>query len=384
MTRFRNQARRKSSRFSTAAGAAVLSTLMRKAKRSRRVHSRTKTKTQKDPDDTAEVHSGISGANLRYSLGRAYSKQCFGTSMVLIENSQFFGVNQIGKQRCADIWVANTANQCLLGDAESVAGDTLYGEGAVGLLDMQPNSGQTGGSYFQPDPVPNHDRIFVSNVSFIMDISNLSSASCILDIYFLQCLQNTNKSPFQTFSDELLTLNGNKAANTYPPAGSITCQAGALDVSFVGARPGKIFKQTWKILGVHNILMGGSTAEHLVVNINTNYMVDRSKILNANNLAADDKTIIQAEISRNYLQGGTIACMAIWRGQSVIADFAADYATWAQTQLAFSMMKKTTLRPVEASAGRIGVAIGHSGLPTAGPLKFVNTEDAAVAPVIAL
>jgi len=382
MSRFRNQVRRKSSRFSTAAGAAVLSTLMRKAKRSRS-YSRTKTKNQKDPDDTAEVHSGISGANLRYSLGRAYSKQCFGAAQVLVENSQFFGVNQIGKQRCADIWVANSSAQCLVGDTEVAGGDVNYGEGSVGLLDMQPNGGQTGGTYFTADVQPNHDKIFVSNVSYIMDISNLSSLSAIVDIYFVQCVQNTNRSPFQAFSDELLTLNGNKAASVYPGTGTISGQAGALDVSFVGARPGKVFKESWKILGVHNILMGGSTAEHLVVNINTNYMVDRAKIYAANAMVADDKVPIATDITRNYLQGGTIACMAIWRGQSVISDSFGDFATWGQAQLSFTMMKKTTLKLVEASAGRIGTAIGFSGVTTGGTLKFVNTDDQPVAPVIA-
>lgn len=349
-----------------------------------RSYTRTMTKKE-DPDDSGEVHSGISGANIRLSLGHPYSKKVLGSATVrLHEITQFFATSSLGKQRVEDLMFANTVSQALVGNLEGAAGTLNQLDGSVGLIDMNPNQSTTGSAYFVPAVVPTTDKIYLSNVAITVDVSNLSSGSAVLDLYFLTPNQHTNLKPTEAWSAELIGMRNGKNVYSEPAANSISTAPGYEVPQFPGAKPLQDFRKHWKILKVHNVLMGPATTEQINVNVNTNYMIDRAKITMLQNFADPNSAVTTGNITNNFLRYGTIAVMAVWRGQPVVADGSADYASYAPIQLAFVMTKKYTLKMVAGNASRLEATIGNAQLPVIGTAKVVNAADASATVVVAV
>jgi len=338
--------------------------------------SKTQVENRIDQNNNNDIHSGVVKYHANVSMGRKFSKKCIHSAPLrYTEITQIYQLGVISKQTVLDLTSAATVHQMAVG------GDTnpTNVRGSVSLLGLNPYQTNTGGDFNNSTVAPRNDALFLSNIHFAIDMTNSSSAGAIVDLYFVTPKENGNLVPSQVWTNELVENRLGNSIVSYPEANTTISTFGYPDINFPGLKPHEAFKKWFKILKVHSLTLAGGASEVCSVNVNTNYMIDMTKLIQAQNFTNADTTL--AAFTNNFIKGCTIHVMAVWRGQAVPVDNTSDYAGYAPIEMSFVMKKQYTLKMVAGNASRLGIALASHHAATAGTAKIVTATDVAAAVV---
>lgn len=345
----------------------------------KRKHTHTGTNKKDEDGDSNDQHSSVLKRSLRLSLGHKFNKHCRDSeSLRYLETTYFVNTSVTGKQYVGEVCFANTVSQIMIGEAEGSAAAITNIQGGVGLMELNPNQKPTGSSYLvAANSFIRNDMLFNSNLCIDLDITNCSTASCILDLYFVTPNTHTNLLPSESWTNAILSAKNGQTVMTQPTVGVNTAQVGYPLITTAGMTPPPNFNKAWKILKKLSVALGGGSCESIHSNINTNYMLDTAKISMLQNLTNPDTAVTNANITNNFLRHGTVAVMAVWRGQVGINDSAADYPTYSPVQIGMVVRKKYTFKMVSGNQSRQDGSTAYAQVAVTGTPKIFDIQDVA-------
>jgi len=329
-----------------------------------------------------EGHSEVAQKNLRSTLGHPFNKKCLGSALLRYsELTQWFGQTQIGTQNAEIVMSAATVSQMLVGESETAAVAPTIQQGGLGLIDINPNRTMAGSQFFSTQFNPRDDQLFISNLMCVIDITNLSSAGAIVDLYMVTPEANTNLLPTQVWQLGLAQDAHGQGTAGAPVTNSIAAQVGTPLINSPMVTPDTCnhFKKLYRTIGKYSFSLGGGATETIHWNVNMNYMIDVAKITSAQNLATP-ATITNANIFNGNMRHGTVHLMAVYRGTAALnpgtTASPVPFAAYAPVKLAMMFQKKYTLKMVAGNSARLAVqSVGQFAPINTGTAKIIDSDD---------
>jgi len=347
----------------------------------------TRTKSQSMLVDK-EGHSEVATKSLRSTLGHPFNKKCIGSAVLRYgEITQWFGTTSLGTQNAEVVCSAATASQMLVGESETGAVAPTIQQGGLGLIDINPNRTMAGSQFFSTQFNPRDDQLFISNLMLIIDITNLSSAGAIVDLYMVTPTAHTNLLPTQAWSLGLAQDAHGQGFAGAPAVNTVAAQVGnpLINSPLVTPETCNHFKKLYKTIGKYSFSLGGGATETIHWNVNMNYMIDVARITQAQNLTTAS-TITNANITNGNMRHGTVHLMAVYRGTPALNPgvtaagppilTAVPLACYAPVKLAMVFQKKYTLKMVAGNSARLAVQSAGQFAPiNTGTAKIIDADD---------
>ena len=347
---------------------------------SSRTYTRTRTKSSILVDK--EGHSEVASKNIRSTLGHPFNKKCLGSAVLRYsELTQWFGLTSLGTQNVEVVCSGATVSQMLVGESETGAVAPGVQQGGLGLIDINPNRTMAGSQFFTTQFNPRDDQLFISNLMFVIDITNLSSCGAIVDLYMVTPSSHTNLLPTQVWQLGLAQDAHGQGTAGAPLTNTVAAQVGTplINSPLVTPETCNHFKKAYRTIGKYSFSLGGGATETIHWNVNMNYLIDVARITAAQNLTTA-ATITNANITNGNMRAGTVHLMAVYRGTAALnpgtTASPVPFAAYAPVKLAMMFQKKYTLKMVAGNSARLAVqSVGQFAPINTGTAKIIDSED---------
>lgn len=335
-----------------------------------------------------EGHSEVATKSLRSTLGHPFNKKCIGSAVLRYsELTQWFGTTSLGTQNVEVVCSGATVSQMLVGESETGAVAPSTQQGGLGLIDINPNRTMAGSQFFSTQFNPRDDQLFISNLMIVIDVTNLSSAGAIVDLYMVTPTSHTNLLPTQAWSLGLAQDAHGQGIAGAPAVNSVAAQVGVplINSPLVTPETCNHFKKAYRTIGKYSFSLGGGATETIHWNVNMNYMIDVARITQAQNLTTA-ATITNGNITNGNMRHGTVHIMAVYRGTPALNPGvgsagppvvpAVPFAAYAPVKLAMLFQKKYTLKMVAGNSARLAVQSAGQFAPiNTGSAKIIDADD---------
>lgn len=341
----------------------------------RKAKSNTKTKTKtknKYTKGNVTDHTGVSGVADRIVVNAKRHKNVSGPALKYFESNNFVLNGGPGKQTVSDSIALGTITQWITSSGIGFQNFQSF----FAYFNLNPYRNAT--NSITGVSAPTTDRLVMETVKYDMEITNFSTASAQMEIYYLRAKRDLKVGPTQEWNYSLISegqgygVTANTGAN---PGTHAAETGGVMNREFPGQDPRQCsyFNKNWAVLRKRTVLFAGGATEVVKANIIMNQLGMQENF---------------AELSAQVLTypKGCFHVMLVTRGQ-VVADVSAastNTATFSTNQFGVIFTKNFRFRTVDGNAARLNFTYGVNDVPqftTLANQKQVTSTDTAASVV---
>lgn len=377
------------------------------AKSRKRISKRTASKRRKGgprqvPVGFSTGHSGTSSALCIVNLPGKKKVKSLGNWVYRAQYQSFAGDSTGSLATSTDIGVYKSAIVFGLLTKTGLTNGTTYnagtGAGVVGaqnmncvrtLFQMNPYQKTTGSvdnagtSLWANNAIPNNDKLYISQASVLVDLTNFASISSDVQISVFLCKKDVDTDPIDTGTALLSNYNvGTAIVNPYLPENTAQINTGVSDVRKTTlGMPGSRYDEVkdlgkwWKLVCHEQFPMAAGSTKRLDMVLHINKMID--------------KVVVNASPYK-YIKGYSIVCMIRSIGQVVIDDSneaisGTRYVTYGPPAVGCVATVKYHCSAVKDNVNRLKLDIAQTGIsyPTAlTNLKSLSNMDTEIGVVV--
>lgn len=295
-----------------------------------------------------------------------------------------------GQQAVQTIGIANSVAQQIVGGVPTPS----YQDSAVALFALNPSQASTGSAWLNAVAQPSNDKIFLKRLDFSVDVSNLSTLSCVYDLYLCKAKRdiaanaNAYTDPCTSIWGQGLKDDGLKyhvGAGQPAPNVALVSSAGSLQYNFMGLKPTrtKLFNQNFKVLKVHHDVLAAGATDTCKFSIAANVVNSITRIQGQNPAITEDPaTWTKANVGTNYVRNGTFFLFLVIRGQPARnhTPAGASEMVYGPGEIGVIVKKEYVVKGVAAASQRMDILQGVNAMSVGATItnvKAINQNTVA-------
>lgn len=283
-----------------------------------------------------DVHSGINANTVNIVQRPPSARKAIAHWKYSMITSEFVA-SSAGAQAAQTIWSSCRRNQFMVNTVAPVDGLHI----ANNLFELNNNRIQTGSALFATQS-PANDMILVKEVIVNMMVTNLSTVSTVIELFFVEAKRDSSAEPLTVWNAGAVTEGLGNVQHVSPAVGIYGTGATSgyeISTDWKGKPTAfRNFNTFWKTRAVKKILLASAASHEMTVKIAVNKLVKREQLVTNGG---------------DIVKGLTLDCLAIQYGQAIddISSTNPGIPTIAGTKCAY--VQRTHWNCSTVSGGRV-------------------------------